>query len=334
MQPFREQEGKVEVRQWNGRKLEIPAVEAIVSAELSGSTAVLTRTNETADTIVGMLKHRGRTAKLIQGNDGFRLSRMLEVDYFTRLIFSDVTDAVVQDNLWDESRVSVKKKFVNSSDLEFVLNMIDRFAEVNPNRKYKTDWQRFLDESKLEDFFGVQSDVIMVSTIHRSKGREFDNVFVILENEPISQEDLRCVYVAMTRAKNRLFVGYNGEYLKLDTRGIGEYMVDSKKYSDPAKISITLSLKDVNLGRFARLQPNLNGLLPGDSLQFSNLDLIGSHGKPVVWFSRYFQAKLAKYQEGGFVPQSAKINHMVYWWDSDAKKDVLTVLPEVVLVRE
>jgi ATP-dependent DNA helicase RecQ len=34
----------------------------------------------------------------------------------------------------------------------------------------------------LEDFYSENGETIFVSTIHKSKGREFDNVYLMLEN--------------------------------------------------------------------------------------------------------------------------------------------------------
>jgi ATP-dependent DNA helicase RecQ len=174
----------------------------------------------------------------------------------------------------------------------------------------------------------------MVSTIHRSKGREFDNVFVILESAPETQEDIRCIYVALTRAKSNLYIGYNGEYFKPISQGIGKYILDSRVFPDPPKISLTLGLSEVYLGRFTQLQQHLKGLMPGDELQLADTDLLNRNGKAVLRFSKNFQLRLSTYRGRGFTLQYARINHIVYWWDPTAKKEVLAVLPEVVLAKE
>ena len=52
---------------------------------------------------------------------------------------------------------------------------------VNPALKYKSDWNSFLTESKLEDFIPVDSEMIYVSTIP-GQGKEFNNIFLQLKN--------------------------------------------------------------------------------------------------------------------------------------------------------
>ncbi|MEJ1730822.1 3'-5' exonuclease, partial [Escherichia coli] len=67
---------------------------------------------------------------------------------------------------------------------------------------------------RLEDFFSEKGETILVSTIHKAKGREFDNVFLMLENfNPITDEDKRLLYVAITRAKSNLTIHLNTGFL-------------------------------------------------------------------------------------------------------------------------
>ena len=47
---------------------------------------------------------------------------------------------------------------------------------------------------------------IVVSTMHQSKGKEFDNVFIYNCYKVLPQEEVRLLYVAMTRAKENLFI--------------------------------------------------------------------------------------------------------------------------------
>ncbi|SHN50444.1 MULTISPECIES: hypothetical protein [Desulfitobacterium] len=44
-------------------------------------------------------------------------------------------------------------------------------------------------ESKLEDFPGGHSEAILISTIQKAKGRDFDNVFLMLENFNLGTEE-------------------------------------------------------------------------------------------------------------------------------------------------
>lgn len=325
--------GFLQITKFSSEKVVLPAIQMILEAELRGSTVVLTQTNEQADIIVGMLKHKGRKAKLIQTNDGFRLSRMLELVAFTEMVSSDPTDTTIQEELWNESRRRLKIAFATSSNIELVLAMIDRFASVNTSRKYKSDWERFLFESKLEDFISVSSEIILVSTIHKSKGREFDNVFLILDRDPKTDEEIRAIYVGMTRAKSFLRIGYKGNYFEAIASELGTHVVDKRNFDDPPKISLTLGLSHVHLGRFSGFQNEIGNLLPGEELRFRSGGLISKNGVQVLQFSNKFRDKLARYEARQFIVHTARITYIVYWWDESKGRDVKVVIPEVVMVK-
>ena len=76
---------------------------------------------------------------------------------------------------------------------------------------FEIDWntrnQNYFDESsnKLLDLANT-SDLI-VSTIHGTKGLEFDNTVIFMTNtQHLTQENRRLYYVAETRAKNNEFI--------------------------------------------------------------------------------------------------------------------------------
>ena len=73
-------------------------------------------------------------------------------------------------------------------------------------------------ESKLEDFFQNENGDVVVSTIHKSKGREFDEVFMMLDKVNIDTDACkRKLYVGMTRAKRGLHIFYNNK--EFDDKG-------------------------------------------------------------------------------------------------------------------
>ena len=79
------------------------------------------------------------------------------------------------------------------------MGLIRDFETINPKRRYKSDLELFIRESKLNDFFGESGETIFVSTIHKVKGKEFDHVFLMLNNFNLSSDErTRQLYVAMT----------------------------------------------------------------------------------------------------------------------------------------
>ena len=75
---------------------------------------------------------------------------------------------------------------------------------------------RFMSLNKDIDFLGLEKGKIPIITIHQAKGLEFDYVFIIGVNEykfPINRGDLeeekRLFYVAITRARKKIFISYS-----------------------------------------------------------------------------------------------------------------------------
>lgn len=121
---------------------------------------------------------------------------------------------VVDDDIWENAKRELISKFSNSSRLEVCYNLIKDFEATNPKRKYKSDLEVFIRESNLEDFFNENAETIFVSTIHKAKGKEFDNIFLLLDDFKINtSEAKRQLYVAITRAKQNLFIHLNSNIL-------------------------------------------------------------------------------------------------------------------------
>ena len=119
----------------------------------------------------------------------------------------------ISDESWARSKTELFRKFGNSSKLEICRNIIRDFESTNTRIRYFSDLEVFIRESKLEDFLGQDGETIFVSTIHKAKGKEFDNVFIMLENCDLStDEKKRPLYVAMTRARQNLFIHHNSTF--------------------------------------------------------------------------------------------------------------------------
>ena len=122
---------------------------------------------------------------------------------------------VINDDIWANAKRVVRNTFQNSTKFEICKTLIKDFEVTNTKKKYSSDLEVFIRESKLEDFYKENGEIIFVSTIHKSKGKEFDNVFIMLENLTLDSDQVkRQLYVAMTRAKTNLSIHLNGDYLE------------------------------------------------------------------------------------------------------------------------
>jgi ATP-dependent DNA helicase RecQ len=206
--------GNIKLVRYQKGNLISPMVQDILSMELVGTTCVLTKTNDEALQITGLLLKNGMQAKLIQSNDGFSLQNLLEIRFLLDEVNMGDDIKIISDEVWANAKREMRNKFQQSSKLEVCNNLIKQFEDSNSKKKYKSDLEVFVRESKLEDFYNENGETIFVSTIHKAKGKEFDNVFIMLENiNPATDEAKRQLYVAMTRAKRNLAIHLNGNYL-------------------------------------------------------------------------------------------------------------------------
>lgn len=322
--------GKIKLIQYHSTNLVSPLVNDILTTDLQGSSCVLTTTNEQALQITGLLLNFGLHARLIQSNDGFSLYNMLEVREFIKLLNLSDDVFVINDEVWENAKRALKNKFQKSTKLEVCNNIIRDFEATNNKIKYKSDFEVFIRESKLEDFFSENTETIFVSTIHKAKGREFDNVFMLVDNFTIkNEEDKRLLYVGMTRAKNLLTIHTNSNYFNRINVDNLEKTDDRTNYSAPIQLAMQLTHKDVWLDYFINRQYLISKLNSGDTLYISNDECLNAKGQSVLKFSQQFLNEIEMQRKKKYVPKSAKVNFILYWQKEDANQEFLIVLPEV-----
>jgi ATP-dependent DNA helicase RecQ len=322
--------GKIKLVQYRSGNLIEPLVNDLLTTDLVGSTCVLTKTNEEALQITGLLLKNNMPAKLVQTNDGFNLFNLWEVRFFlSRLHFSDDV-FIISDDVWDQAKRELMEKFRNSTKLEICKNLLNDFETTNPKRKYRSDLEVFIRESKLEDFLSENSETIFVSTIHKAKGKEYDNVFILLENFiPSTDETKRLLYVAMTRAKQNLTIHLNANILEKLSAANLERIEDMGVYSPPLGLTMHLTYKDVWLDYFVNKQYQISQLVSGDTLTFNGTECLNSKGQSVLKFSQQFVKKMEEMKENNYKLMSVKVNFMVYWQKEGTEQEVKILLPEL-----
>jgi len=326
--------GKIKIVRYQNSNLISPLVQDILSTGLSGTTCVLTKTNEEALQVAGLLLRSNVPAKLIQSNDGFNLYQLVEVRYFINLLNLRDNIFIISDEVWENAKRKLLQEFRDSTKLEICKNIIKDFEATNPKKKYKSDFEVFVRESRLEDFFHDNGETILVSTIHKAKGKEFDNVFLLLENfNPVSDEDKRVLYVAMTRAKNNLTIHLNSNFLDYITAGDLERHERTGDYLPPIELAMHLSQKDVWLDYFINRQYPISRLKSGDTLTLNEYECLDRNGKSVLKFSKRFIEQIESKKANNYQLKSASVNFIVYWKKEGSEREVKVILPELHFER-
>ena len=307
------------------------------TCEGGGRIGVLTRTNEEALCVLGLLLKHGKRARLIQSLDGFRLDNLLEVRVFLKALSRRESSPKISDEAWAEAKKELLRKCEGSKCLPQVERMISDFEATRP-QKYRTDLEEFIKESKLEDFYGDEErDIIDVSTVHKSKGREFDKVYLLLKDvRDRSDEARRAIYVGLTRAKEQLYIHTNTDLFdRMRAEGV-LHRRDEKEYGEPSEIILQTTYRDVVLDFFKGKKEIIFKLQSGSKLYPDGDYLtaeVGGRDVTVAKFSKSFAETLKGLRAKGYALTSAEVRFIVAWKGEEDKEETPVILAELRLEK-
>lgn len=332
----RDEDGWVGVTYHTSEMLYQPMVEELIRNQCRGTSCVLTQTNEEAVTLVALLHRHGVESKLVQSMDGFRFCNLVEVKYFIKRIKEKVSTPIIPKDVWEDAKQRTTVKYERSQSLTYLKRCLELFEQTN-EKKYIGDFMTFVFESSVEDFCDTSEADVVVSTIHKAKGKEYDDVYLMIADGFMRDDNLlRRYYVGMTRAKNRLFIHTNMDCF--EGLGADQYMIDQRQYPMPEEIALQLSYRDVNLGFFKSRKKDILLLRSGDALSFRDTVFYETGiGKSVAKLSASMEQSLLEWFNKGYQLKSVSIRFIVAWRPKDSSKDepeTAVLLPDMVLVRQ
>ncbi len=327
------EEGRVEVIRHHSDCMYRPLVENLLRHRDNGTSCVLTQTNEEAVILMALLRKNGINSKLIQSMDGLRFWNIAEMRYFLNYINKRIKTPLITDGLWEEAKHATFSIYDSSLSLMYVKRCIEQFEQTN-NVKYLNDFNEFVFESSVEDFCDISGADVVVSTIHKAKGREFDNVYMLISDLYVKDAQLmRRYYVGITRAKHNLSIHTNGDCF--NNLNADRYMIDQHQYDMPEEVILQLSHKDVNLGFFKDRKKEVLALRGGDSLTYGDYFLYSQlTDRPIAKLSSKMQKPLSEWEVRGYNVKSASVRFVVAWKPKDAPKsepETAVLLADLVL---
>ena len=324
--------GCVEIIEHNSNTLESPLVKQYVDNKSNGTVAFLTETNEDALKVLGILLENKIQAKLIQADDKIKLQNLIEFKWF----FYDLGECnIILKESWNNAKEKLFERYNGSSNLDLIKTIFKTYEGIN-NEYYLSDFKEFLRESNLEDFVDYNKNRIVVSTIHKAKGKEFDSVFVMIKNgERFSVEDKRKLYVAFTRAKNDLYIQICGKGLsKYSNFQNVDYRYDNKEYPEPLSLCIQLNHRDVVLSFYKSKTREASKLLPGTRLYYKDGFLMDSRGTWLIKFSQAFTKKYNDIINMGYAFEMSFVRFIVAWFDKEDEKEYPIILPDIYFKKQ
>lgn len=332
IRPVTVESGQVKLIRHSCKHMELPLVEDLLSEKGSGTACILTHTNQEALRILSILQQKHIPAKLIQSMDGFDIYDIAEIRFFLKKIQEDQASPVISDAQWENARKALDHRYQKSTCLPVIQEILSTFETAN-EKKYRTDFEVFLHESKLEDFYTSEQGVVMISTMHKSKGREFDRVYMLL-NSALKNDDpeKRELYVGITRAKQLLHIHYCTNLLDPFIPCASAFKLDTCTYPEPSELILQLSHRDVYLSFFKdkkalilQLHSGMRLHVKGCRLYLKSKDIF----QPVLQFSARCSEKVNRLLAAGYVPYDSVIRYICAWKDKEDLEETAVILADV-----
>lgn len=153
---------------------------------------------------------------------------------------------------------------------------------------------------------------------------------------PLTSSEKRKLYVAMTRAKESLYIHCNTSIFDpYPVDGIVR-RIDSTEYNEPREIALQLTHKDVVLNFFKDKKEIIFKFRSGGKLSVSDHFLtaeINGRTLRVVKFSKAFVEKRDSLREKGYEPVSARVGYIIAWQGEEDAEESAIILPTLGLKR-
>jgi ATP-dependent DNA helicase RecQ len=304
------------IKSATGEDGKVMALKSLLDTEIKveGSTAILTRTNEETMQVAYELEQRGLHATVAQSMGGFRFGNLAEVRYFLKQL-GDKDDVTISKEKWNEAKQRTLETYASSTCIGIMKHFFSDF-EITHQSYYRSDLREYIFESNIEDFIAADDKSVFVSTIHKAKGREFDNVYLLSAiPDGRSVDDMRAYYVGLTRAKKNLYLITN-----LPT----EY----------SSLSIALNMHDVILNFFKGRKDIVLRLRGGDNLLYRDGYLQNEQEFNVAALSASGKDKLRVWTDKGYEVTRAKVSYTLAWKPQDSNIEYAVCLANIVLSKE
>lgn len=301
-----------------GEEGRVRTLKSLLEAEINvqGSTAILTRTNEETMQVAYELEQRGLHATVAQSMGGFRFGNLAEVRYFLKQLkqLGKNDDISITKEIWQAAKQRTLDTYATSTCLNIMQHFFTDF-EITHKTYYRSDLREFIFESDIEDFIVSDDKSVFVSTIHKAKGREFDNVYLLSSIPDVRDvEDMRAYYVGLTRAKRNLYLVTNPPI-------------------DYSLISIALNMHDVVLNFFNGRKEIVLRLRSGDSLQYNEGFLLNGQGINVAALSASGKEKLKAWTNKGYKVTGAKVSYTLAWRPENYETEYAVCLANIILFK-
>ncbi|WDP89332.1 MAG: RecQ family ATP-dependent DNA helicase [Desulfobacter sp.] len=327
-------EGDVRVFNYSSTEFLFEIKDHILKSD-SSQIAVLTHENEQVLDLYSILKQHNMDVMYLLRNEGFKLYMLDEIFSFTAYLKSNLEDEanLISHKLFEDAKNFLKATYT-SSTLPLALNHINAF-EDDHELLTLSFWENYTFEVNVSDVQNTETKVI-VSTIHKSKGKEFDEVHVVLQKKHsmnLPDYFYRLYYVALSRAKSKLLV----HTFPNDVFTKGESRIPNP--APPKQRILIMQLEDCYLSYLAKNKSAKDYVARNKIQAGDSVDLIPSpHGFDIVYgkrtigkTSKAFTRKLNRSLKKGYSPSEVQIEYIAKWHSQDTQEHLNIFLCRVIL---
>lgn len=207
--------------------------------------AVLAHSNDEVSSLYSLLLQEELHVEYLLERGAFKLKNLSEIYFFDLKLRALCPGIECDEDNFALALQLTLTHFDGSKYLGLLQKVVNGFIRENAHY-YMSLWESYLDEIRFEDFHSAAR--VVVSTMHKAKGKEFDTVVVLVRNRRIDDELLRLYYVAMTRARKRLVIITDDAGFVHRLPGSITIEHNDIMYDPPHTKTLIMTLKDVNLG--------------------------------------------------------------------------------------
>ncbi|QOP41472.1 UvrD-helicase domain-containing protein [Sulfurimonas marina] len=335
-------DGEINITHYQNRSF-IQNIVRGVQKDDSETIAVLMRNNEDVLTIFSELLNSGINVKYITSKDGFSLGNLIELQEFLEYWkTSTLTDAK---NYFDKAYKNSKNYKLADKVIEKFMHQYEEEMQTNPDH-FTSLFEEYLKEIEFEEFEYTKANVL-VSTMHKAKGKEFDSVYIGIEQDFIQNDyDKRLLYVAMTRAKNSLHIHTKNHMFD----SLHHYCTNNFQYTqfdeEPNRVVFLMGLGDIALsdkysadgikrvgpqaGDKCQIVQNRFGFeIYKDHVKIARLAKPSTSDKEDKLSNKIYE----KLQNGYQLKEKVEIDYIVQWYNSKNDKNYRQVLCKIYMQK-
>lgn len=295
--------------------LQQPAVEEIKKyLGPKSSNAVLAFSNNEVADIYALLHEEKIEVNYLLDNEGFKLNSLVEIRFLDELLKDE---ELHEDLLWDCCE-KVKERYNGSKNIAIVYKIVKGF--IDDHEIYTPSlWRIYLDEISSEQLISTYNKVL-VSTIHKSKGKEFDTVVLVAHQMKLDDEFIRLFYVGMTRAKKRLVIVTDNAVFSQHATPSVENFINNKNYLQPNKKTLVMGLSDLYMSFNSQHDKNKVNLIAGSEVRLEKrypnkpYCLVQNH-LYIGQFSQKLQSVINLNEKQGYRVVHVTIENVIEWFD-------------------